>query len=450
MNCQRCREQLQEYLDGTLEADEQALVSVHVASCEACRRELDELRKLAALVGSLDEVPEPAGFLQAVRERIDRPTVWERLTGVLSRPLRPGVSVAIPVIIVAFIGVFIVMTNLPKTTEPAEEDEAAERTEIARTIDSPDATPGEPGVDRLYYEKQRPDREAGSRVELGDTDTLESSVGRGPTGDGQPSKRGREEHGETELAENLKVTGRLMRNGTVEAAEGAEPEKTSAGEDVTMAFAGGSEKGAADTAKAAEDEKDLGGQRQEVIEAGTIHTATTTGDEAAGREAGPEGSTVTQDEEQSVVDLAEAETKQEEEAGTSFFGFTDAAFGAQPEGTTVIPLVVRDLPADLTNVQKIVKEEGGYAKEVRDEDASLKLLNLYVPAASYDNTVKRLSLYNEQNKQELDRKKRGRGEDTEENGTEKSVGASVSQKALKTLTLIVQRIVEQAPADESE
>ena len=118
MNCQHCRERLHDYLDETLEAAERAQVSAHVTACAGCRRELEELRKVAVFVGSLDELPVPHGFLQDVRQRIDRPTVWERLRGLLLRP-RPSMSVAIPVIIVAFVAVFYIMTRPPKSAEQA-------------------------------------------------------------------------------------------------------------------------------------------------------------------------------------------------------------------------------------------------------------------------------------------------------------------------------------------
>ena len=126
MNCRQCQERLQDFLDETLEAAERAEVGAHIASCEACRGELEALRKVASLVGSLDELPAPEGFLQGVRARIERPSAWERVRRFMTQPVRPGYSVAIPVIIVAFLAVFAVMMSLPpKTTKEVSEVETA-------------------------------------------------------------------------------------------------------------------------------------------------------------------------------------------------------------------------------------------------------------------------------------------------------------------------------------
>ena len=129
MNCTQCRKRLQDYLDETLEAAMRAELSAHIAACDPCRGELEALRKVAALVGSLDEMPAPAAFLQGVRERIDRPGVWERFRLLFTPPLRPGFSVAVPVLIVAFVAVYLVMlqpnkpqkqARMPKTEEAGE------------------------------------------------------------------------------------------------------------------------------------------------------------------------------------------------------------------------------------------------------------------------------------------------------------------------------------------
>ncbi len=397
MDCQRCRERLQEYLDGTLETDEQALVSVHVASCEACRRELDELRTVAALVGSLDEVPEPAGFLQAVRERIDRPTVWERLTGVLSRPPRPSVSVAIPVIIVAFVAVFIIMTNLPKTTEhaePAEKDESGEQIEIAKAIESPDTTPSEPEPGNNYFAEQQPERDKRSSSELGETGTSEGSVG--DAWGRNLTKGGAVETGAAEPTGNEKTVERATLNGRSRAAGETQTRETGA----TDETAGRS-------------------QRVEVVE---------------------------EDKDESAVDLTDAEETQEELVVTG--SLSGMSLGDRQQPRTVIELVVYDLPTDLTNVQRIVKEKGGYVKEVR-EDGALKVLNLYFAADSYDKAVEQLNLYSGQSKQEREQKKRDRDDKTETIEAGTSFGAGPTPNVLKTLRLVIWRVAGQEPTVEA-
>jgi hypothetical protein len=392
MDCQQCRERLQEYLDGTLDADEQALVTVHVASCEACRRELDELRKVATLVGSLDEVPEPAGFLQAVRERIDRPTVWERLTGILTRPLRPGVSVAIPLIIVVFVAVFIIMTNLPKTTEhveKAEEDESSEQIEIARTLEPSDEAPGKPER-RFKYAEER---------ELDEARPTE------PSGD-------------------ERAVGRIALNEKSRAAGDAEPEEADS-ERMTGDLSRGSE----------------------VTQPDTVQTATTDEEQVDRASVESLGDMTKGAGESALVEAGPSETQEETlELGVHV---DTVGLAIEPEGATVIRLVVSDLETDLANVQRIVNERDGYAKEVR-EDGALKLLNLYVPADAYDGAVEQISLYNKQNQQALERKQPSRAQEIEVDVTDTSAKSTTRQKPLTTLPLVIRRITEQTPTAESE
>lgn len=72
MNCADVR--LDEYLDGELGEPERAVVEGHVASCAACRGELDQSKKLEAVLRSVSvgAAPDADQFVRSVRTRSRR------------------------------------------------------------------------------------------------------------------------------------------------------------------------------------------------------------------------------------------------------------------------------------------------------------------------------------------------------------------------------------------
>jgi hypothetical protein len=75
MNCAELR--LDEYLDGELSEAERAVVEGHLASCTACRAELERSRKLEAVLRSVTTgaAPDADRFVQSVRLRSRRPSL---------------------------------------------------------------------------------------------------------------------------------------------------------------------------------------------------------------------------------------------------------------------------------------------------------------------------------------------------------------------------------------
>jgi anti-sigma factor RsiW len=63
-------EQLSAYLDGDLAGDELARADAHLASCEACRAELEGLRRLVRRAGSLDDRPPEKDLWSGIASRI--------------------------------------------------------------------------------------------------------------------------------------------------------------------------------------------------------------------------------------------------------------------------------------------------------------------------------------------------------------------------------------------
>jgi len=76
MNCADVR--LDEYLDGELAGAERSSVEGHLASCDACRAELERSRKLEQVLRSVTTgaAPDADRFFQSVRARSRRPAPW--------------------------------------------------------------------------------------------------------------------------------------------------------------------------------------------------------------------------------------------------------------------------------------------------------------------------------------------------------------------------------------
>ena len=84
MKCAEIGLLLEDYEDGLLDERTAALVEEHLAACEACSAELEEIRTYKKELLSLERVKPPDDFLQRVRERIERPPGWKRFLGILS------------------------------------------------------------------------------------------------------------------------------------------------------------------------------------------------------------------------------------------------------------------------------------------------------------------------------------------------------------------------------
>lgn len=73
MKCDRIREAMDGYLDGSLTPLEREAVEAHVEQCEACREELARRKELLEQLNHLDEnVKAPEGLLEGAMQRIHR------------------------------------------------------------------------------------------------------------------------------------------------------------------------------------------------------------------------------------------------------------------------------------------------------------------------------------------------------------------------------------------
>jgi len=113
LSCLRYRKRLGAYLDGELSPRLSKAVLAHVMRCKACRVELEELRRLAPLMQTLDVPPVPAGLTDKVMARArtrafrshEGPVTWSPLDWwrMVSVPLR--LAACATVLLAFFFGV---------------------------------------------------------------------------------------------------------------------------------------------------------------------------------------------------------------------------------------------------------------------------------------------------------------------------------------------------------
>lgn len=127
MRCDRFRELMMARVDGEISPDDLRELEAHLAECEDCRRELDEMEKIAELVGQI-ELPRPSeedmmNYWPSIYARIERGAGWGLLIagvviwvgyGVFAFLTSPGIEaltkllVALPVIGVVMLLVSVI------------------------------------------------------------------------------------------------------------------------------------------------------------------------------------------------------------------------------------------------------------------------------------------------------------------------------------------------------
>jgi len=128
----RDRRNLSPYIDGRLTASEATALETHLASCEACRRELDELRAAVSVLHDMPQADPPRSFALT-------PQLLERKTADAARPLPAlglgmrlvgaGVAVAFAIVLV---GDLTLGDNGGASQEAATEARVAEESDLAR------------------------------------------------------------------------------------------------------------------------------------------------------------------------------------------------------------------------------------------------------------------------------------------------------------------------------
>ena len=73
MDCNRCREQLDAYLDQELTAAEQEQVEEHLCQCEQCRRVLRQMERMQEAISHL-QIQAPAEFVEKAVQQLQNET----------------------------------------------------------------------------------------------------------------------------------------------------------------------------------------------------------------------------------------------------------------------------------------------------------------------------------------------------------------------------------------
>ncbi len=134
-DCDDIRELLSASLDGELTEAESHRLTEHLASCEACRRELDALKRVWTGLGALGEVDLPEGLEERVFQRVADVRPRRRRTW-LPRWVYPVATAA--AILLAFVLGHLLWTNGaldPRTQQIVRDMELLENLEMLENLD---------------------------------------------------------------------------------------------------------------------------------------------------------------------------------------------------------------------------------------------------------------------------------------------------------------------------
>jgi hypothetical protein len=108
MNCEEVKEELAEFLDGTLDIERAREIENHFSACSRCNAESESLADCKRLVSSLPVVEPPAGFttrvMAQVHDVVHRPSIWQRLF----LPLRIKIPLqATAVVLIGILSIYV-------------------------------------------------------------------------------------------------------------------------------------------------------------------------------------------------------------------------------------------------------------------------------------------------------------------------------------------------------
>ncbi len=90
---------LDAYLDGELDEARARELAAHVESCEACRRELDELRRARSMVSSLGRASAPGDLVPKVQRTIEARSMGRFYSGRASQTRIPYETIAVVILL---------------------------------------------------------------------------------------------------------------------------------------------------------------------------------------------------------------------------------------------------------------------------------------------------------------------------------------------------------------
>lgn len=123
MECSGIQELLSEYVDGTLNAKDVAVVEHHITACTVCKKELIAIRAMVKELGALEPVKAPSDFLEKIHERMEARSHFSRLIGKLFVPFRVKIPLQLAAFATAVILVVLVLnvqSPIIKTMQPSK------------------------------------------------------------------------------------------------------------------------------------------------------------------------------------------------------------------------------------------------------------------------------------------------------------------------------------------
>jgi len=114
VDCSKVSHLLSEYVDDQLDRATQRLVEEHLASCENCAAELATLQAYLRTMATIEKIGAPQGFLAAVHERLEQPSVFDRLTKWLFYPLKIKLPMELAGIVLATLLLVFAYQQAPK------------------------------------------------------------------------------------------------------------------------------------------------------------------------------------------------------------------------------------------------------------------------------------------------------------------------------------------------
>ena len=88
MECAKIKDALSEYIDGTLDAQTEALIGEHLLTCPQCTEELASLKTLIQELGSVESLKAPDDFLEKLHERLETQGSFRKIMRTLFVPGR--------------------------------------------------------------------------------------------------------------------------------------------------------------------------------------------------------------------------------------------------------------------------------------------------------------------------------------------------------------------------
>ena len=138
MNCKQACEQLSEYIDGELDEQSRRAIEGHLAGCEACRDELEDLRKTIAAVKSLPTVPAPEELSSRILAGIPERAKVRPLRLRMFRALAAAAVVVLAFGIVRQVRQIPMRDDAPPPAAPAPADLAVRDAEKAGKAEAPE------------------------------------------------------------------------------------------------------------------------------------------------------------------------------------------------------------------------------------------------------------------------------------------------------------------------